>query len=137
MLREAYIAEVGKLVDPLDCIFVNRGNDSDLSPGDDLFKEFTYYKQMYPSFPKLSADSHNNIILRIDFERRFRKQITNNKRALFKLKKISEASRKQDIYLVCYEGLTKLCHRRILLRMCAELFGADVEVRGIEERSLK
>ena len=36
------------------------------------------------------------------------------------------------MYLVCYEGLTKACHRRILLRIAAEEFGAQVAVDGFE-----
>jgi hypothetical protein len=40
-----------------------------------------------------------------------------------------------DVYLVCYEGPSKACHRRILIRIAEERFGAPVAVDGVEPKT--
>jgi hypothetical protein len=66
------------------------------------------------------------------YERRFREQVAADAGALAKLEQLARRAEREDVYLVCCEGLTKACHRRILLRVAAEDFGARVAVDGLE-----
>ena len=68
----------------------------------------------------------------VNYEKRFKEQILSNPNAIKKLSQISKESRNKNIYLVCYEGPTKACHRRILLRICEEQFHVKVKIEGIE-----
>jgi uncharacterized protein YeaO (DUF488 family) len=133
MLREMWLFEMRKRGIPKEqCVFVarKRGND-ELAPSEELFSEFGERKRaLEKSLGKGSSEAHNRAYLECDYERRFRKQIAENPEALRKLEKISLRSKKEDVYLVCYEGPTKACHRRILLKIAEECFGAKV---GVEE----
>ena len=42
--------------------------------------------------------------------------------------KIEEESREKDIFLICYEGEDKPCHRKLLLQLAKEHFGAEVDL---------
>jgi len=134
MLREIWLLGMKNRGIPKEqCVFVarKRGND-ELAPSEALFSEFGERKRaLEESLGKGSSEAHNRAYLECDYERRFRKQISENPEALRKLEKISLRSKKEDIYLVCYEGPTKACHRRILLKIAEELFGAKVGVEGL------
>lgn len=71
--------------------------------------------------------AHNRAFEVADYEKRFRKQIENNGEALARLREIVELSRQKNVWLVCFEGRKKKCHRHILLEICKERFGAEVE----------
>jgi hypothetical protein len=137
MLREIGLSEMlKKAIAKEDCVFVarKRGND-DLAPPDDLFRDFDKGKKRFEKqFGKGSAEAHNKAFLESDYERRFREYILRNSSALKKLEGICEHSRTRDVYLVCYEGAAKACHRRILIRIAEERFGASVKVEGVEPR---
>lgn len=140
MLREANFQKIKKEhLDKEDCISVVRKelwwvrnscgkHCLELAPSEPLLNDFK----------KLSiergntAQSHNSVFKEIDYEQRFRREISDNPGALKILEQISNDSKGKDIYLVCYEGAAKACHRRILLRICEEKFGAKVQVEGVE-----
>jgi len=137
MLREIGLSEMFKKgIAKEDCVFVarKRGND-ELAPPDDLFNDFDKgKKRIEKDFGKASVEAHNKAFLDCDYERRFREYILENPSALKKLEDISKHSRAKDVYLVCYEGTAKACHRRILLRISEERFGAKVHIEGVEPK---
>lgn len=135
MLKEASVSDLHKKEISKDKrVLVNRGRGNDeLAPSDTLFRDFTGKKsRLEKELGKGSAEAHNRAFLECDYESRFREQVTQNPEALAKLRELARRSRKKDLYLVCYEGSTKACHRRILLRMAEETFGAEVVVDGVE-----
>ncbi len=135
MLREAGLSETIRRGIPKErCVYVarRRGND-EIAPSDALYRDFdARKKRLEKEYGKGSDEAHNQAFLECDYERRFREGIQSDPGALKKLETISERSRHQDIFLVCYEGGAKACHRRILLRIAEELFGAVVMVEGVE-----
>lgn len=137
MLREIGLSEMLKKgIAKEDCVFVarKRGND-ELAPPDDLFNDFDKgKKRLEKEFGKGSVEAHNKAFLHCDYERRFREYVLGNPSALKKLEEICKHSHKKDVYLVCYEGAAKACHRRILLRIAEERFGAKVIIEGVEPK---
>jgi uncharacterized protein YeaO (DUF488 family) len=135
MLKEASVSELRKKDIPKDRrVLVNRGRGNDeLAPSDALFEDFNHSKAgLEKELGKGSSEAHNSAYLECDYERRFREQVTRNPEALAKLEEIARRGEQEDVYLVCYEGPTKACHRRILLRIAEESFGVGVVVDGIE-----
>jgi len=137
MLREIGLSEMLKKgIAKEDCVFVarKRGND-ELAPPDALFNDFDKgKKRLEKEFGKGSLEAHNKAFLDCDYERRFREYILGNPSALKKLEEICRHSHKKDVYLVCYEGAAKACHRRILLRIAEKRFGAKVHIEGVEPK---
>jgi hypothetical protein len=137
VLKEASVAELAKKdIARERRVLVNRrrGND-ELAPSDALYRDFESRRsQLEENLGKGSAEAHNIAFLECDYERRFRKQVTADAAALAKLEQLARRSEREDVYLVCYEGITKACHRRILLRIAAEEFGAQVAVEGLEPK---
>ena len=103
--------------------------DRNLAPSEQLLNDF---KEKSKEFGKDSIENHNKSFKSIDYEKRFRKEILNNTKALKKMESVSKDSINRDIYFVCFEGLLKACHRRILLRICEKKYGAKVQVDGVE-----
>lgn len=137
MLKEASVSELGSQGIPKDSrILVNRGRGSDeLAPSDTLYKDFNSYKsRLEKVLGKGSAEAHNKAFLDCYYERRFRNQVAQNPDAIRKLEKIAKQAERKDIYLICYEGPTKACHRRILMRIAEEQFSARVMVDGVEPK---
>lgn len=135
MLREASVSELNKKGISKNCrVLVNRGRGNDeLAPSDELYEDFNRSKrQSEKKLGRGSIEAHNKAFIDCDYDIRFREQVTKNPEALKKLKEIVRRSEKNDIYLICYEGPQKACHRRILLRMAEELFSAVVSVTGVE-----
>ncbi|MBN1102936.1 MAG: hypothetical protein JXL84_05940 [Deltaproteobacteria bacterium] len=137
MLREAGLSQTVKEKIPREqCIFVarKRGN-KELAPSDDLYRDFDQRKDLLEKKSgKGSAEAHNRAFIECDYERRFREGILGSPEALEKLEGICTRSRNQDLYLVCYEGPQKACHRRILLRIAQERFNAEIRIEGVEPR---
>ena len=135
MLREAGLSEMVKKKIPKErCVFVarKRGNDA-LAPSDEIFYDFDNKKKaLEKEYGKGSIEAHNRAYLSCDYEKRFREQILQNPQALKELKNISELAQKKDIFLVCYEGPSKACHRRILMRIAEERFNVQVSIQGVE-----
>ena len=137
MLKEASISELHKKEISKDSrVLVNRGRGNDeLAPSDTLFGDFSAQKsKLEKKLGKGSAEAHNKAYVDCDYESRFREQVTQNPEAYTRLKEIARRSAKEDVYLVCYEGLNKACHRRILLRMAEQYFKVQVVVDGVEPR---
>ena len=137
MLREIGLSEMlNKGIAKEDCVFVarKRGND-ELAPPDALFNDFDKgKKRLEKEFGKGSPEAHNKAFLDCDYDRRFRGYVLKNPSALKKLEEICKRSRAKDVYLVCYEGAAKACHRRILLRISEERFGAEIHIEGVEPK---
>ena len=135
MLREAGLSEVTRGKIPKEqCVFVarRRGND-EIAPSEDLYRDFDRIKKgIEKKLGKGSEEAHNRAYLECDYEKRFRQQILEDPEALEKLRTLSKRSSKEDLYLVCYEGPKKACHRRILLRIAQERFEAEISVEGVE-----
>ncbi len=137
MLREASLAELrGGAIPRARRVLVNRGRGNDeLAPSESLLAEFMAAKRaLERRFGKGSAEAQNRAFLACRYEERFRRQIHGDPVALERLRRLAERARREDVYLVCYEGRGKACHRRILLRIAQERFGAPVEVVGVEPR---
>jgi len=137
MLREAGLTEMRKKGIPKDqCVFVarKRGND-ELAPSDELFRDFDRRKKtLEGEFGKGNVEAHNRAILDCDYEKRCREQVMGNPDAQKKPEEISQRAKSEDVYLICYEGRAKACHRRILLRIAEELFGSKVAIEGVEPK---
>jgi hypothetical protein len=134
MLKEAYMSQLGYDVSEKDCVIVCRekGND-ELAPSKKLFWSFyNRKKELEVKLGEGSPEAHNQAFTDSRYPERFRQQILNDPEAMEKLKAITERSKTEDVYLVCYEGWSKACHRRILLRICREQFYAGIEVQGVE-----
>lgn len=135
MLKEASVSDLRSKGIPRESrILVNRGRGNDeLAPSDVLFKDFITSKtRLERELGKGGSEAHNRAFLECDYEKRFRLQVTQNPEALRKLEEIAKRAVREDLYLVCYEGPTKACHRRILLRIAEETFGSQVAVEGVE-----
>jgi hypothetical protein len=135
MLREASISELSSRDIPRERrILVNRGRGHDgLAPSKELFEDFNAQKTVLErELGKGSAEAHNRAFVDARLEERFREQIEGDTMAMAELEAIAQRSAAEDLYLVCYEGPGKACHRRILMRIAAQRFGADVEVVGVE-----
>jgi hypothetical protein len=137
MLKEASVSDIRRKDIPKEGrVLVNRGRGNDeLAPSDALFRDFdSAKKRLEADLGKGSAEAHNRAFLECGYERRFREQVEGDPEALAKLEQIARRAAEGDVYLVCYEGAAKACHRRILLRMAEERFGARVAVDGVEPR---
>ena len=135
MLREASISELSsKNIPRENRVLVNRGRGHDeLAPSEELFEDFNAKKMaLEREFGKGSADAHNNAFVDARFQERFRKQIEGDGLAMSQLETIARRSAAEDLYLVCFEGPGKACHRRILMRIAAQQFDAEIEVIGVE-----
>jgi len=135
MLREAGLSETVKKKIPKDkCVFVarRRGND-ELAPSDEIFHEFKRKQtELEKQYGRGSAEAHNKAYLSCEYESKFRDQIMQNPEALKKLEDISRRSKEEDVFLVCYEGALKACHRRILMRIAQDLFETKISIKGVE-----
>lgn len=135
MLREASISELSSKNIPRESrILVNRGRGHDeLAPREELFEDFNARRKLLErEFDKGSAEAHNDAFVDAHFQERFRQQIEGDSLAMAQLETIARRSAAEDLYLVCYEGPGKACHRRILMRIAAKRFGAEIEVVGVE-----
>ena len=135
MLKEASISEMNKLQIPRERrIMVNRGRGNDcLAPAEDLYAEMAAIKaQLESTLGKGSAEAHNRAFIACRYEAHFRQQIDATPEALELLEEIASRAKIEDLYLICYEGATKACHRRILMRIIEERFGVEVEIVGVE-----
>lgn len=95
MLKEGYIANWNNY--PKDEIKVRVARPSILSPSRELLKDYK-----------------DNGISWEEYERRFRKEMSNNPKAMEKLRGIKELSKSKDVRLICFEK-NYPCHRFILM----------------------
>lgn len=114
-LRETYVSNL-KNTPKKNRIFVmrHRGHDS-LAPDDKLIAEL---KKKDAQLQKQGMDdvkSHNAAFKEVKFEQKFTRKIKNDPQAMKLLQEIKDLSKKEDVYLVCYEKPPKKCHRHILI----------------------
>ena len=95
MLKEGYIARWKKY--PKDEVKVRVARPSVLAPSKELLKDWKEGKIDWA-----------------EYERRFRKEILGNPKALAKLKEIKKLAEEKDVRLLCYEK-NPPCHRFILI----------------------
>ncbi len=126
-LRQTYLSMKKKLPADAETVLVIRGRGNDeLAPSKELLDEFARLKADYspetgyPSAVHYAWDKSN-------YEKRFVEQIRGNKRSMDRLRELSKKARTKDIYLICYEGEDKPCHRRLLLQIAREDLGAKVD----------
>ncbi len=126
-LRQTYLSMKKKLPDDAEAVLVIRGRGNDeLAPSKELLDEFARLKAEYnpesgyPSAVHYAWDKS-------DYERRFLEQIRGNVRSMDRLRALSEQAKSKDVFLICYEGDDKPCHRRLLLEIASEDLGAKVD----------
>ena len=126
-LRQTYLSMKDKLPSGAEVVLVMRGRGNDeLAPSKELFDEFTALKKGH------TPDSGFESAIRYawaksDFAERFAAQIRQDHKAMTRLRDLSEQARTHDVFLVCYEGYDKPCHRKLLLKIAEENLGADVD----------
>jgi uncharacterized protein YeaO (DUF488 family) len=126
-LRQTYLSLKNKLPDDAEYVLVMRGRGNDeLAPSGELLDEFNEWKAKFkPSHGYETA--YGFAWTKSDYEARFRAQIQANPKALARLRELAEQSRTHDVFLICYEGYDKPCHRKLLLKIAEEEFGAEVD----------
>jgi len=126
MIKETYLAklkETRQEYPNATFIRVNRSANKLLAPSALLLNDFTRAKRYY---------EHNAAFELVDYTVRFRRQIIRSNDSMAELFKISLRAKEHTIFFVCFEGMQKACHRRILMRICESEFGAKVHVEGVE-----
>lgn len=127
-LRQTYLSMVAKLPDDVEVILVMRGRGNDeLAPSKELLEDFNCYKKEYVEGLEEYQSAYDYAWEKSNYEERFRKQILENSKSLDRLEALSNLAKQKDVYLVCYEGEDKPCHRRILLQLAKEQFHAPVD----------
>ena len=116
-----------KLPDDSDVVLVMRGRGNDeLAPSKELLDDFNDEKTHYKSGSGFESAIHY-AWEKSHYEERFRKQITQSAKAIARLRELAERARDHDVYLICYEGDDKPCHRKLLLEIAEEELGAEVD----------
>ncbi len=131
-LRQTYLSMKKKLPADAEVVLVMRGRGNDeLAPSKELLSDFNRHKEefkpgsSYPTAFHYAWDA-------CDYERRFRERVLSDPASMARLRAIAEASRNKDIFLICYEGEDKPCHRKLLLQIAEEQFGANVDAKPFE-----
>lgn len=102
-----------------------RGND-ELAPSEKLLHDFNELKKQF--VPGCGYESEIHYAWdKSDYEKRFREQIKGDSKARARLKELAERALNRDVFLICYEGDDKPCHRRLLLQIAHDEFGAIVD----------
>jgi uncharacterized protein YeaO (DUF488 family) len=102
-----------------------RGND-ELAPSKELLDDFNAWKAKFRPGGGFE-NAYAFAWAKSDYEKRFRALIDGNPRSIERLRELAERSKSQDIFLVCYEAYDKPCHRKLLLQIAQEKFGALVD----------
>lgn len=126
-LRQTYLSMKDKLPRGAEAVLVihGRGND-ELAPSKELLDDFNLWKARftpdsgYPTAFHFAWDKS-------DYERRFRAQIAANPRSAVRLRELAERSQTCDVFLICYEGNDKPCHRHLLLQIAKDEHDATVD----------
>ncbi len=126
-LRQTYLSMKKKLPAEAEAVLVIRGRGNDeLAPSKELLDEFARLKAEYspesgyPSAVHYAWDKSN-------YEQRCLEEIRGSKRSMDRLRELSEKAKRKDIFLICYEGEDKPCHRRLLLQIASQDLGAVVD----------
>ena len=126
-LRQTYLSMKGRLPADADYVLVMRGRGNDeLAPSKDLLDDFNEWKARFEPGQGYETAYHFAWD-KCGYEKRFRAQIAANPKAAARLKALAERARTHDIFLICYEAYDKPCHRKLLLQVAEEEFGAPVD----------
>ncbi len=126
-LRQTYLSMKDKLPAGAEYVLVmlGRGND-ELAPSKELLDEFNDWKAK--STPDSGYETAFHFAWdRSNYEERFRAQIAANPKSAARLKSLAERAKTHDVFLICYEGYGKPCHRHLLLQIARDEFGALVD----------
>ena len=127
-LRQTYLSRKKTLPVDAEVVLVMRGRGNDeLAPSRDLLDDFKREEAECAKTAKNATEAAWCAYEAVDYERRFRELIEGNPTSLERLKRLSEESRGRDVFLICYEGEDKPCHRKLLLQFAKEHFDADVD----------
>jgi len=126
-LRQTYLSMKKKLPSDTEYVLVmhGRGND-ELTASQDLLDDFNAWRTRF-ELGQGFANEHDFAWEKSDYERRFRAQIAADPKAQARLKQLAERSRGEDIFLICYEADDKPCHRKLLLQIAEETYGASID----------
>jgi len=102
-----------------------RGND-ELAPSKALLDEFSEWKAKFKPGEGYPTAFHY-AWAKSNYEARFRAEIAANPKSAERLAQLAERAKTRDVFLICYEGNDKPCHRRLLLKIAEEEFGAPVD----------
>jgi len=126
-LRQTYLSLKNKLPKEAETVLVMRGRGNDeLAPSKELLDAFNSWKARFKPGQGYET-AYDFAWAKSDYETRFRAQIQGSPKALARLRELAEQSRTRDIFLICYEAYDKPCHRKLLLRIAEEEFGAAVD----------
>ena len=125
-LRQTYLSLKDKLPADSESVLVMRGRGNDeLAPSKDLLDEFNRLKGRFSPDSGFATPFHF-AWAKSNYAERFSAQIRQSKEAMGRLKGLSEKARTHDVFLICYEGYDKPCHRKILLEIAEKEFEAEV-----------
>ncbi len=126
-LRQTYLSMKNKLPAGAEYVLVMRGRANDeLAPSKELLDEVNRLKKDFSPDSGFESSIHY-AWAKSNFAERFSAQIRRSQESMARLRELSEKARSQEIYLICYEGYDKPCHRNLLLKIAEEEFGADVD----------
>jgi len=126
-LRQTYLSMKRRLPAEAEVVLVMRGRGNDeLAPTERLLHDFSEHKKRFVRGCGYESAVHY-AWQKSEYERRFRAQITEDPRALARLQELTERARDRDVFLICYEGDDKPCHRKLLLQIAREEFAAVVD----------
>jgi hypothetical protein len=126
-LRQTYLSLKDKLPAEAECVLVMRGRGNDvLAPSKALLDEFNAWKVKFTPDQGFETAIHY-AWHKSGYEARFRAQIAGNPAAQARLQALTERAKARDVFLICYEGYDKPCHRNLLLQIAEEEFGAGVD----------
>lgn len=126
-LRQTYLSLKDKLPGGTECVLVMRGRGNDeLAPSKALLDEFNSWKERFAPGQGYETAIHY-AWEKSGYEKRFRAEISANPAARARLLALTERAKTHDVFLVCYEGYDKPCHRNLLLQIAEEEFGAGVD----------
>ena len=126
-LRQTYLSMKDKLPRNAEYVLVmhGRGND-ELAPSKELLDEFNEWKGKFTPGEGYPTAYHY-AWAKSNYEARFRAEVAANPKAAERMKELAERARTHDVFLICYEGNDKPCHRKLLLKIAEEEFGAQVD----------
>jgi len=126
-LRQTYLSMKDKLPSGSEVVLVMHGRgNNELAPSKELLDEFNALKERFSPDTGLESAIHY-AWTKSDFAERFLAQIRRNEQAMARLRNLSEKARTHDVFLICYEGYEKPCHRKLLLKIAEEDLRADID----------
>ena len=137
-IRQTYLSMKAKLPATAKTVLVMRGRgNGELAPSKELLDDFNRYKQEYKEHPDGYSDAYWHAWDKSNYEKRFTEQILGNPQSMDRLKSLSEEANNSDVYLICYEGEDKPCHRKLLLKIVRQQFEANVNEEAFQPNSDK